>query len=333
MAITVADKHKYSGLGAGIGHGPGAGRSIIDLLIELQGEFNNGASTVQVMAVYGAWAVDGDGVNTNGAGLVGTEPTSTEAVATYAKIEDATVFANLADSAGEAGYTAAYQLFPDAPVADADYAYFGHSIPFCEMGFDYATPAVYDSTAVTEWYYWDGSAWSALTIAHDGSEANVKDGSEFGERDGAISFVPPSDWAACTVDSSHGYWVKAGIATGKAANMTTVGLLNATEHDIITPTEGWVATMAGSIVGVRIVDGAGTLHTTADVKFILMNYTTGAHSGELTFAQDKRAENLTISGGLAIADGDILGVLCTQEDGSAEPSGVLLELEIAAADA
>jgi len=328
MAITVADKHKYSGLGAGIGHGPGAGSSIVDLIIELQSEANNNAKVVHAMAVFGAWGVDVDGVNTNGAGLVGTDATATEAGATYAKVEDDAVFADLSLSAAEAGYTAAYQLFPDTPVAETDYAYFGHTLPFCEMGFNYVTPAVYDSTAVTEWFYWDGSAWSALTIAYDGSEASVQDGSEFGERDGAMSFVPPTDWAKTTVDGVHAYWVKAGIASGKAANMTTVGLLDATEHDIITPTDGWTAPCAGTITGLRLCDGASTLHTTADVKFILMNYTTGAHSGELTFAQDQRTDSWTIS--LAIADGDKLGVLVTQEDGSAEPSAVLLELEISA---
>ena len=328
MSITLLVARDFDGTDAGIGHG-GPGLSIVEQLNLIANESNNSAKTVHAMAVLGAWAIDGDGVNTNGAGLVGGDPLSTEAAAAYAKIEDDAVFANLADSAAEAGYTGAYQLFPDTPVADTDYAYFGHTIPFCEMGFAYATPAVYDSTLVVEWSYWDGSAWTALTIVHDGSEANVGDGSEFGERDGAISFIPPSDWEATAVDSQTAYWVRAGVATGKAANMTTVGLMSATAHDIVTQEDGWTAPCDGTITGVRLVDGAGTLHTTADVKFILMNYTTGAHSGELTFAQDKRTDKWTVS--LAITDGDSLGVLCTQEDGSAEPSGVMLELEIASA--
>lgn len=72
--ITVAEKNKYSGLGAGVGHGPGAGKSIVELIIELQEAHNavisgqatvaNGATTVTVAvgAAYdGANAVVGFG--------------------------------------------------------------------------------------------------------------------------------------------------------------------------------------------------------------------------------------------------------------------------------
>lgn len=278
------------------------------------------------LPMFGTWALDGDGANTNGAGIVG-DVTGTEAAAALAKIEDATVFANLADSAGEAGYTGAYQLFPDTPVAEADYVYFGHTVPFCEIGLDLTTPAVFDSTAVMEWFYWSGAAWSALTIAHDGSEATAKDGTEWGERDGAISFVPPSDWASTSVDSQAGFWIRSGIASGKAANMTTVGLMDATEHDTVAPANGFAAPCDGTITDLRIVDGATTLHTTADVKFILMNFTSGDHSGELTFAQDIRATNYDITD-MSVTEGDLLGVLVTQEDGTAEVINAALQVSV-----
>ena len=66
-----------------------------------------------------------------------------------------------------------------------------------------------------------------------------------------------------------------------------------------------------------------------DVKFFLMNYTTGACSAVLTFAQDIRSAVFT-DVDLAVAAGDVLGVVVTQEDGTNEPSGVILELSITA---
>ena len=56
-----------------------------------------------------------------------------------------------------------------------------------------------------------------------------------------------------------------------------------------------------------------------------MNFTTGAHSGELTWAQDLRSDawsGLT----LAVAAGDELGIVVTQEDGTNEISNALLEM-------
>lgn len=285
-----------------------------------------GAGVIWPMGVYGTWAVDGDGAETNGAGLVGATPTLTELGATYAKAEDDGVFADLSATSAEAGYTADYQPFPDSPVAETDYFYIGHSVPFAEVAAGFGTPGVYDSTAVIEWFYWNGAAWSALTIAYDGSEATAQDGSEWGERDGAFSFVPPADWAASTVDGQEAYWIRAGIASGKAANLTTVHVLSE-EPQIVTPTDGFVAPHNGTVTAVRLNDGATTLHTTADVKFVLINYTTGAHSGELTFGQDQRTDRWT-GLTLTVSAGDVLGVLCTQEDGTAEPSNVLLELTV-----
>ena len=280
------------------------------------------------MSVFGPWAIDGDGAETNGAGMVGTEPTLTAAADAFAVIEDDGVFAALADSAGEAGYTGAYQLFPDAPVAETDYVYFGDTVPFCEFALDMsATPATYDATDVVEWFYWDGAAWSALTIAYDGSEATIQDGSEFGERDGALSFVPPADWASTTVNGQAGFFIRAGIAAGKAANMTQVGLLNATNHQIVSPTVPFVADYDGTLIAIRASGGEATLGTTADTKFIVMNYTTGLHSGELTWTKGTRAAQFT-GLSLGITRLDPLGVLVTQEDGTAEHDTVQLELTI-----
>ena len=63
------------------------------------------------------------------------------------------------------------------------------------------------------------------------------------------------------------------------------------------------------------------------MKFILVNFTTGATSGELTFPQDKRSDSwgsLTLS----VADGDKLGIVVTQEDTSAEVTNPVLDLHV-----
>jgi len=242
---------------------------------------------------------------------------------------DAASAAIISTISGEAGYTANYQLLPDTEV-DEDGAYFGGTVPFCEVAFDLSQLATYDAASVIEWSYWNGAAWSTLTLSTDTTDTDDQSGGRPWQQNGALSFVPPSDWASTTVNGQAAYWILASIATGKAANVTQIPILDSKEHEIVTPADGFTVPAAGTIANVRAVDGTtATLHTTADVKFIIMNYTTGAHSGELTWAQDQRSDKWTVSGGLAVADGDELGVLVTQEDGAAEVINAMLELEVA----
>lgn len=303
------------------------GESVPASLDALDVQLGKASKAIFPMAVFGTWGRDVDGANTNGAGLVGVEAVLTEQSATLAKVEDNAVFADLSASGAEAGYTANYQTFPDTPVAGEDFAYFGAAVPFPEVAFDMGTVATHDATGVHGWTYWNGSAWTALTISYDGTEGTAQDGTESFERDGAMSFVPPADWASTTVDGQAGYWIRIGIEAGKAANLTQVGILNSKEHELVTPEDGYVSNFAGTVTGIRASDAAATLHTAADVKFMLVNFTTGAHSGELTWAQDKRTDAWT-SLTLAVAVGDELGVVNTAEDGTNEPSNVAFELSV-----
>ena len=138
--------------------------------------------------------------------------------------------------------------------------------------------------------------------------------------------------AVKTVDGQAAYWIRCGIAAGKAANLTAIPSTNSKKHEIVTPAGGYVARQNGIIDRIRLNDAAGTLHTGADVKFILMNYTTGEHSGALTFAQDVRTQVFT-GLSLAVHTDDVLGVLVTQEDGTNEPTGCLLELGFTSTEA
>lgn len=279
-------------------------------------------ATIAPMFPIGTWAIDGDGARTNGAGMVGAV-SLTEQAAAYAVVNDGGAQALLSASGAAGGYTANYQLYPDSP-ADDDAAYFGAAVPFAELALDIDTAAVYSGDALV-WEYWNGSAWSALTLAYDGTDSTAQDGLRTAQRDGAISFVPPTDWASTTVNSQAGYWIRGRLGTG--ANMTTSPTTNSVEHELVAPTTGWKAPCTGRITEVRAVDQASTLHTATDVKFALVNTTTGAHSGELTWAQDAR-EHRSTGLDLDVAADDILAVLVTQEDGTNEITDPLLELTI-----
>lgn len=274
----------------------------------------------------GTWAIDGDGARTNGAGMVGAV-TLTEQAAALAVVDDGGAQVLLSVSGGAGGYTANYQLIPDAPAND-DAAYFGAAIPFAELAIDIATAAAYTGDALT-WEYWNGAAWSALTLAYDGTDATAQDGLRSFQQDGAIAFVPPTDWTSTTVNSQAGYWIRAKVAT--AGNITTSPITNSVEHELVTPTVGWKAPAAGRLTEVRAVDQASTLHTAVDVKFVIVNTTTGDHSGELTWAQDAR-EHRSTGLDVDLAADDVCAVIVTQEDGTNEITDALLELTIELGD-
>lgn len=275
------------------------------------------------LAAFGTWAVDGDGAETNGGGIIG-DVTLTEAAAALCKVYDVgtTTYANLSASGDLTGWAANYQLTADAASeAINDAAYFGGSVPFCEIALDIATGGVYGDDAFT-WEYWDGDSWETLTLSYDSTDTTANDGLRSFQQDGAISFVPPSDWASSTIDSQAAYWIRARVS---AVQVTTTPKTNNKEHEIVTTADGATAPCACRITGIRAVDAATTLHTATDVKFCLLNFTTGEHSGELTWAQDLRADSWA-SLTMDCAAGDSLGVLVTQEDGANEALNVLLEI-------
>ena len=143
------------------------------------------------------------------------------------------------------------------------------------------------------------------------------------QRDGAINWIPPTNWAAVSVNSQSAYWVRARC---NAATDTNAATTNSVEHKVCSPTDGLRAPCHCQITNVRLVDQAATLHTATDVKFVVINFTKGTHSGELTFAQDKRTDAWA-SITMACDRGDILGVLVTQEDGRNEVTTAFLEMD------
>ncbi len=291
------------------------------------------------MAAYGVWGVDVDGAETNGGGIVGDVSLNTIAEEAIVYDHGTTTFTDLIDSSDLTGWTNDNQLSADAGneqagtdadgSTDGDAAYFGHTIPYCEISFD-LNPVGVNALKAWRWEYYNGTQWNIIPAASffDNTDAANQDGEQSFERDGAVSFVPPSDWATVAVTGSGlaitAYWIRARVV---AAQITTTPIMNGVQPKVVTPAAGFTCPHGGTITGIRLSDAATTLHTTQDVKFILMNFTTGAHSGEKTFPQDQRQDDFTgIT--LAVNQGDVLGVLNTQEDTSAEPTNVLLELQV-----
>ena len=280
---------------------------------------------VRIATVFGGLAtVDTDGAQTNGAGMMG-DISTTEAAANYAltySVTDVAFKVLSLSSTHTETFGANYQPWPNTAEA-GDYVAFGHTVPFAEIAFDLsATVADYTGGEVA-WEYWDGAAWAALTLAIDNTHASTKDGTKSFTRDGAVAFVPPSDWASSSLNSTTAYWVRCVVVT----DMTTKPVFASKEHLFVRPVDGFICPVTGTITTIRIVDQTtGTLHTAADVKLVLVDITTGATSGELTFAQDKRQDSFAVS--MAVTRGDSLALLVTQEDGTNEITNPLVELSV-----
>lgn len=281
-------------------------------------------ATTAAMAAYGAWAIDGDGARTNGGGLVG-DVLLTQADAAMAQVWDETTaaFLQLDGSSAGAGYTSDDQLLPDTPVVN-DAAYFGHTVPFFELALDIATNAVHSGDALI-WEYWDGDSWETLTLARDHTDTTAQDGLRSFQQSGAIHFVPPADWAANTINSQSAYWIRCRVTD---ALVTTAPVTNSVQHDTVTPLAGWAAPFGLEVIAIRAVDATtGAVHAANDVKFVLANFTSGRHSGELTWGTGKRSQSWPGLSLIAVKD-DVLGVVVTQEDSMNEPVNVMIELTI-----
>lgn len=289
------------------------------------------AKAIWAMTAFTSWQLDNDGARTNGGGIVG-DVALTNAAAAFAKTydfdESGGTWGNIAVSGARGGYGNNFQLFPDSPTAE-DAVAFGAAVPFCELAVLTDTEGIYNEAGVLAWEYSDGAgSWASLTLVNDNTGTTGQTGVYFTEREGAITFIPPSDWESVALDGQTAYWIRAVVQTDKGDNMTVSPILNNVEHDIVTPDDGFLCPHDGTITGIRAIDTAGTLHSGTTVKFILMNFTTGAHSGELTWATSQR-QDAWASLTLAVNAGDELGVLVTQEDsGNADPTNVMLELSV-----
>jgi len=284
------------------------------------------------IATLGTWAIDGDGAETNGGGLIcggeAGDVTLTEAAAALCKCCDygggTPTYSNLALSSALAGWAANYQLTADGASEEInDFVAFGHAtLKFCEIALDIDT-ALTPGGDCFIWEYSKGSGvWGTQTVI-DRTDTVGGDGKQSFQQDGAIHFVPQSDWATDTIDGQEGYWIRCRVT---ATNVTVPPTTNSKQHEIVTPTDGPRAPYACTLGRLRAIDAATTVHTTADVKFLIMNFTKGTYSAELTWPMDRRDE-VWADIDVACDANDVIGVVVTQEDTSDEVTNAMLEIE------
>jgi hypothetical protein len=115
-------------------------------------------------------------------------------------------------------------LPPIQTTTTGDAIYFGDSDTFDHLRLNVGTAGVYSDITIS-WEYWNGSAWTSLTVT-DGT--NGFQNSYMHD----ITFSPPSDWATTAVDGLTKYWIRAVASLGAAPAITTAPLA----------TQGWQGT-------------------------------------------------------------------------------------------
>jgi hypothetical protein len=107
------------------------------------------------------------------------------------------------------------QIFPATPVAN-DAFYFGHIAKFTEVTVLVSTAS---TTGTIVWEYWDGLAWSTLTLTSDHT-----DFSRVGTR--VFKFAIPGDWATTTVNSQGPFfYIRARYSVAGTAVVASTGSL------------------------------------------------------------------------------------------------------------
>ena len=112
----------------------------------------------------------------------------------FSTTNDSTFTDNTSEARSSAG--TAFTLFPTP--ATADRTYFGHSVPFYNLTFSFGTAG---SAATYVWEYWNGSAWTSLTVTDGTSSFTVN---------GSVSWTAgaASGWATTSVNSVTMYYVR-----------------------------------------------------------------------------------------------------------------------------
>ena len=101
-------------------------------------------------------------------------------------------------------------------------AAFGMSVTkFDALHLTLKVPAAY-TTATIAYEYWNGSAWTALSVAASARDANNAVVTADWKTPGTLSVVwtPPGDWSTTTIASQTAYWmrVRVSAATGWSQN-------------------------------------------------------------------------------------------------------------------
>ena len=267
--------------------------------------------SVPVQAVLG----NRGGANSDGI-MVGTITHTAPADVTSEDNSGATFVDDTADAASAAANDVA--VGPD-PFDNLDALYIGHGTIFSAAVIDVGTAGAGDATAAeTDFEYWNGSAWASLTQVLDSSVELTAGTATY-----VISFLPPADWAATTVDGGASNFYIRFISSAADVYNTTQPLI----------TQIWVLPLATgggpqmpfdcsvtAIEGTALVASA----TNDDTEILVINITQGTFAQFTWTGADLADSSTGLS--LAFTAGDVYAVQILVEDGTTEFDGVVLQL-------
>lgn len=142
--------------------------------------------------------------------------------------DDGGVFTDETTEANE-NTTGDVTLLPASAAADDAY-YFGFATPFSDLKL--VISQAITGTATITWEYWNGSAWTALTVAGAGADLETA-GTQ------PVTFTAPSDWATTTVNSQGPFYFVRLVTDGAHTQQplaTRVHVGNKTNASYSTPT-------------------------------------------------------------------------------------------------
>jgi len=266
--------------------------------------------TIPITAVLGNRA----GTNSDGVMVGGITHTAIADVTS----EDNSGASFVDDTADAASAGAGDVAIGPDPFDNLDALYMGHGTIFSAVVVKVGTAGAGDATAAeTDFEYWNGAAWASLTEVTDTSVEFTAGTSTY-----VISFLPPSDWAATTVDGGSSLFYIRFISSANDVYNTTQPLLTqlwclplATGQGPQMPFDCTVTAIEGTAVTASA--------TNDDTEILLVNVTAG------TFAQftwtGGDIVDATASLTLAFTAGDQYAVQILQEDGTTEFDGVTLQ--------
>jgi len=200
-------------------------------------------------------------------------------------------------------------LLPSYPV-QGDAFFIGYGEKFCKLKI--TTSQERTGTATLTWKYWNGSAWSTLTVNDDSVGFSATAGTLL------VHFEPPADWTANDGDDGpngqSGFFICCEITA----------LTSVTQQPLAT--QGWVLPLVTGASGIRVPESttltAASMSaltesgSTADSEFLVLNTTSGVHD-KITWTKGESSDvDDTLS--LAISAGDQIALVQIQEDGSTE---------------
>lgn len=200
-------------------------------------------------------------------------------------------------------------LLPAYPV-EGDALFVGYSEKFCKIKL--TTSQELSGTATITAKYWDGSAWSSVSVVEDDSAGYTGSPGTF-----LIHFVPPSDWTANTAangpNGETGYFISLELTS-----LTSITQQPLATRGYVLPLKtgasGIPAPTSGRITNVKC--NANTVSgSTADSKFILVNTTSG-NFATVTWTKAVAFDSETVS--LAVNQDQQLALVQITEDGSTE---------------